>query len=91
MGKEYSKYQKNIINQYYGHLDTIMLQKLQELVTELYLAEGPDMKKRLWERAQKAMANLKIPSDVISRIMEKQNVETLAAKVQEWLSAPRKK
>ncbi|MFA5865964.1 MAG: hypothetical protein WC975_14925 [Phycisphaerae bacterium] len=91
MSKEYSKYQKGIINQYYGHLDTFMLQKLQELVTELYLAEGPEMKKRLWERAQKAMVNLKIPSDVISRIMEKQNIEILAARVQEWLTIPRKK
>ena len=42
----YTKHQKNIIDNYYKNLDSIMLQKLQELVTELYLAES-DSK---WER-----------------------------------------
>ena len=40
MGKrEYSKYQTDVISSYYNNLDTIMLQKLGEIVTELYLAD----------------------------------------------------
>ena len=35
--KEYSEHQKAVISNYYGNLNTIMLQKLSELVTELYL------------------------------------------------------
>jgi len=36
---EYSQYQKAVISGYYNNLDTIMLHKLGELVTELYLAD----------------------------------------------------
>jgi len=38
---EYSQYQKGVIEGYYNNLDTIMLQKLSELVSELYVAETP--------------------------------------------------
>ena len=37
---EYSKYQQKIIKNYYEHQDTILLQRLGEQITELYLAEG---------------------------------------------------
>ena len=46
--KEYSQYQKSVISGYYGNLDTIMLGKLGELVTELYLADSQAKKDRLW-------------------------------------------
>ncbi len=39
--QEYSQYQKGVISGYYGNLDAIMLQKLSELVSELYVAETP--------------------------------------------------
>ena len=47
--QEYSSYQKKVIQNYYQHKDTIVLTRLQELVTDLYLAEG---KKRagIWQR-----------------------------------------
>jgi len=38
---DYSEYQKTVISGYYNNLDTIMLGKLSELVSELYLAETP--------------------------------------------------
>ncbi len=85
MGKEFTQYQKKLINRYYDNLDTMMLQKLQELVTELYLAESEKDKAKLWERAQKAMVNLKIPPEVIAKIMQGKNVVALAKQVEEWL------
>ena len=91
MGKEYSKFQQNIIKNYYDNRDTIMLQKLQELVTELYLAETTTKKKQLWDRVQKAMENLKLPPATIQHLMTKQNVELLASHVQDWLKNVPKK
>jgi hypothetical protein len=44
--KEYSQYQKAVISGYYNNLDTIMLGKLSELVTELYLADKEAKKAR---------------------------------------------
>ena len=82
--KEYSKYQKSVISGYYNNLDTIMLQKLGELVTELYLADTQTKKDRLWQRAHKAMVKLKITPAIIDHIMKKQDVEILAKNLQDW-------
>ena len=88
---ERSAYQKDVISRYYDNLDTIMLGKLGELVTELYLADTPAKKERLWQRAQKAMEKLKIPLAIINRIMQNRNVEILAKNLNDWLAKQRKK
>ena len=46
--KNYSKYQQNVIRRYYENRDSIGLQRAQELVTELYLAEGKKRQK-VWD------------------------------------------
>ena len=82
---EYSKYQKQLINQYYKNRDDIMLTKISQLVTEIFLAKpGPKLQK-LWDRAHKAMINLKIPPPIINHIMEKKNPQILAKNLQDWL------
>jgi len=82
---EYSDYQKDVISKYYRRMDALMLQKLQELVSELYLADTDAKRKRLWERVHKAMTNLKIPPPLIEHIMGKRDVEILAKNLQDWL------
>lgn len=79
-----SKYQKSLVKDYYNNLDTIMLTKLGELVTELYLAETGAKRKKLWQRAKKAMIQLKIKPAIIDHIMETQDVEVLAKNLQDW-------
>ena len=88
---DYSQYQKGVISGYYNNLDTIMLGKLGELVTELYLADTKTKKNRLWQRAHKAMVKLKAPPAIIEHIMQKEDVEILAKNLQDWLNAPKKK
>ncbi len=82
---ERSKYQKDVISRYYENLDSLMLQKLQQLVTDLYLAETQAKQKQLWQRTHKAMIKLKIQPQIIEHIMQKQNVEILAKNLQGWL------
>ena len=81
----YSGYQQSVISRYYENLDTIMLGKLQELVTELYLADSNAKRKRLWERVHTAMIKLKIKPSVVKHIMEKGSAEILAKNVEDWL------
>jgi hypothetical protein len=88
---ERSAYQKELISRYYENLDTIMLGKLGELVTELYLADTPAKKDRLWQRAHKAMIKLKVPPAIIDHITQKRNVEILAKNLQDWLANKKKK
>jgi hypothetical protein len=83
---EYSDYQKKVISDYYSNLDTIMLQKISELVTELYLADTDTKKDRLWQRVQKAMAKMKIPPAIIEHIMQRRDPVILAKNLQDWQS-----
>ena len=88
---DYTEYQKDVISGYYKNLDTIMLDKLGELVTELYLADTKAKKNRLWERAHKAMIKLKVPPAIINHIIQQEDVEILAKNLQDWLKASKKK
>ena len=83
--REYSEYQLEAIGRYYDNLDTIMLQKLQELVTELYLADSPARQNRLWQRVQKAMIKLKVPDSIMNHIMAQRSAEILAKNIEDWL------
>lgn len=74
-------HQENIIKNYYRNRDSLMWQKLAELATELYLAEG---KKRdqLWKRVEAALKNLKVPQDRIEHVIASDNPALLASMVQ---------
>ncbi|MBE0538020.1 MAG: hypothetical protein IH624_20350 [Phycisphaerae bacterium] len=85
MTKDFSRYQKKVISNYYEHLDTIMLTKLQEIVTDLYLADTKAKQDRLWERAEKAMEKLQIKGAVIAHILKQRDVTVLAKNLQDWL------
>ena len=88
--RDYSEHQQRIITKYYNQLDTIMLQKLQELVGELYLADTDAQRRRLWQRVEKAMVNLKIPPDIMAHILAQKDVEVLARNLQDWLKQAKK-
>lgn len=83
--QEKTSYQQAIISQYYDNLDTIMLTKLSELVTELYLTETKTKSDKLWERVHKAMIKLKVKPAIIAHIMKKRSVEILAKNLSDWL------
>ena len=87
MGKqEYSAQQKKIISRYYDNLDTIMLTKLQELASEIYLAEGKKKKlDQLWDRVAKAMGHMGVPPEIQAHILEKRSPEVLARNIEDWL------
>ena len=85
MAKEHTKHQQKIISNYYDNLDTIMLTKLQELVTELYLAESQAKADKLWDRAKKAMEKLKIKPAIINHIMKNRSATVLAKNLEQWL------
>jgi len=87
---EFSEYQKAVISSYYDNLDSIMLQKLGELVSDLYLADTEAKQNRLWQRTHKAMLKLKVPPAIIDHIMQKKDVQILAKNLQDWLAYKKK-
>ncbi len=79
---DFSPHQQRIIKRYYENSDTIQLQRLGELVTDLYLAEG---KKRaaVWKRIVSALEKLKLPADRIQHLQKKDDPALLANLVKE--------
>lgn len=79
-----SAYQERIIKNYYQNMEAISLQKLSELVTDLYLAEG---KKRgqLWERIAGALEKLKVPASRIEHLVKQDNPALVAKLVTELM------
>lgn len=86
MGKrEFTRYQQKVIGRYYDNREAITLNTLQELVTELYLADSEKKKDRLWERVAKGMDVLKVPQSIQSHILAQRDPKVLAANIADWL------
>ena len=73
----YSKHQQKIIKNYYENRETISLQKVQELVTELYLAEGKKRQK-YWKSLAGHLEKLGVKQAHIDHLIEQDNPELVA-------------
>lgn len=82
MSQDFTPHQQKIIKRYYDNQDTIQLQRLAELVTELYLAEG---KKRqgVWKRVVAAMEKLGVPRARIDHLVKRDDAALVAQLVKE--------
>lgn len=82
-GQHFTRHQKKIVDRYYEHRDTIMLSKLGEAVSELYLCESQAKAKKLWASVETAMKNLKVEPGRAGKIVAGRDVKGLAALLQE--------
>jgi hypothetical protein len=82
---ERSKYQQKIIKNYYNNVEAISLQRLSELVTELYLAEG-NARQKHWKNIAGALEKLKIPATRIEHLVKQDNPSLVAKLVEELLA-----
>ncbi len=82
---EHTPYQRKVIERYYDNRDDIMLAKLEEITSDLYLADTDAKKSRLWKRAQQAMEALKIPQGILDHILTKRDPAILARNLRGWL------
>lgn len=76
---ERTKYQQNIIRNYYENRETISLQRAQELVTELYLSEGKKRAK-YWKTLEGHLQKLDVKQQTIDNLIAKDDPQ-LAAKL----------
>lgn len=80
-----SAYQQKIIKNYYENRGAIGLQRLSELVTELYLAEGKKRAK-VWEQVISALEKLEVKPARIEHLKKKDNPELVAKMVEEIMA-----
>ena len=77
-GKSYTRYQQGIIKRHYEHADSKSIQRLQELVTEIYLCESDKKADKLWATVSKCLTQLKTKPETIARIIPERDVSALA-------------
>ena len=81
--KKRSPYQQKIIRNYYQNRDAIMVQSLGEIVSELWLAPDKFKRRKLWDRAAKALKTLGVKETEIRRLVDTQDEKALAKFVSE--------
>ena len=80
--QDFTANQQKIIKRYYDNIDTIALQRLSDLVGELYLTEGKK-KEKAWQSVLGAMEKLEVPKSRIEHLMKQRNALLVADLVKE--------
>ena len=79
---DFTPYQQKIIKRYYDNQDLIQTQRLAELVSELYLAEGKK-RQRAWKSIVAALQKLGLPQSRIDHVLKQDNPALVAEIVKE--------
>lgn len=80
--RDYSPYQQKIIKRYYDNSDTLQLQRLANLVGELYLSSGKKLE-RAWQGVGEAMSKLGVPPARVEHLLQQRKPELIAQVVKE--------
>jgi hypothetical protein len=82
---DFTPYQQKVIKRYYDNIDKVALQRLAELVTDLFLAEGKK-RERVWKQAISCMQKLGVPQTRIDHLVKQADPKLLAGLVSELQS-----
>lgn len=78
----YTPHQRGIIRRYYENRDHILVQRVMELVSQLYVAETDKDRDRLWKRVEKALPQLGLPPSQVRELLANRDVASLAKAVE---------
>ena len=81
---DHSRHQQRIIKNYYSNREALALQRLGELVTELYLAEGKKRKQQ-WNYIVNALEKLQVKKSRIVDLVARDDPKLLAKLVDELM------
>lgn len=81
---ERTKYQERIIKNYYENRESISLQRVQELATELYLAEGKKREK-YWKQLVPHLEKLGVGQETIDHLLKQDKPELVASLVKKLM------
>jgi hypothetical protein len=78
VSKDHTPHQQRIIRNYYRNLDAIRAQRLADLVGEIWLADTPKKRDRLWARARDLLDKNGDAPPEVRTILEQRDAEGLA-------------
>ncbi len=79
----YTKYQKKAIKNYYENKDLRLVQKLGELVSNLYLETNERKIESGWKRLKKILTDLKVHPHEIKYLTGDKNLKLISKKIDE--------
>lgn len=85
-----SRYQQGIVKSYYENRDTMSLQKLGEIASDLFLCDSPKKLDQLWKRAAKALPHTGAQADVYEPIVAKRDLAGLTRLVNQLVAPDRR-
>ena len=89
-GQDRTRHQDRIVKRYYEHRDTIAVQNVAEIASDLFLCDDPRKAARLWDRAAKALAHTDVDTREVDRIMAGRDIEGLTRLVNQLTSPARR-
>jgi hypothetical protein len=89
-GQHFTAHQRKIIDRYYEHRDTIALNKLSEIVSDLYLCTSEKKAAGLWKSAATALKNAGANPVQSANVLQARDVQALARLVSELQTPSRR-
>ena len=76
--KDFTPYQQGLIKRYYEHRDTLALQRLGEIVSDLYVETSETKIARAWAAAHKQMLAAGVHAHEAGTILKERDLGALA-------------
>ena len=80
-GKGYTEYQKKVIRRFYENKDLRLIQKLGELVSDLYLETSEKKKESGWNKIRKMLIDLKVHPNEMEFLTKDKNLAVISKKL----------
>lgn len=81
--KGYTQYQKKVIRNFYDNKDLRLVQKLGELVSNLYLETSEKKKETGWKKIKKMLTDLNVHPGEVEYLTKDKNLSTISKKLEE--------
>ena len=81
--KGYTKYQQKAIRNFYDNKDLRLVQKLGELVSNLYLETCEKKKETGWKKIKKMLTDLKVHPGEVEYLTKEKNLSVISKKLDE--------
>mgnify|MGYP003407183764 CR=1 FL=1 len=81
--KGYTEYQKKVIRNFYENKDLRLIQKLGELVSDMYLETNEKKKESGWKKIQKMLVDLTVHPNEIEFLTKDKNLTVISRKLAE--------
>ena len=82
-GKGYTPYQQKVIRRFYENKDLRLIQKLGELVSNLYIETNEKKRESGWKRIKEILIDLKVHPHEVEFLTKDKNLTVISKKLAE--------